>query len=58
MDIIALETDSLTSKAPDNMYHTLCFMKKHPKCMTSFGGLFGILPIKKRCLLFPVWQLR
>ena len=22
MDIIALETDSMTSKTPDNMYHT------------------------------------
>ena len=27
MDIIALETDSMTIKTPDNMYHTQCFMK-------------------------------
>ena len=46
MGIIALETDSVTPKTPDN---TQCFMKniKHPKCMTSFGVHFGILPIKK-----------
>ena len=27
MDLISLETDSMTQKYPDNMYHTKCFMK-------------------------------
>ena len=31
MGIIALETDSMTSKTPYNMYHTKCFMKKKHK---------------------------
>ena len=40
MDIIALETDSVTPKTPDNTH--LMFYEKHPKCMTSFGVHFGI----------------
>ena len=45
MDIIALETDSVTPKTPDNSH--LMFYEKHLKCMTSFSGHLGILPIKK-----------
>ena len=51
MDITALETDFVTHKTPNNTH--LMFYEKHPKCMTSFGGHFGILPIKK----VAVWQL-
>ena len=47
MDIIALETDSVTPKTPDNTHLMFYEKQKHPKCMTSFGVHFGILPIKK-----------
>ena len=49
MGIIALETDSVTPKTPDNT-HLMFYekhKKKHPKCMTSFGVHFGILPKKR-----------
>ena len=48
MDMIALEKDSVTPKTPDNT-HLMFYEKhkKHPKCMTSFGVHFEILPIKK-----------
>ena len=41
--------DSLIPKTPDNICHTLCFMKKinNAKLITSFGGHLGFLPIKK-----------
>ena len=49
MDRISSEMDSLAPKTPDNICHTLCFMKKIniAKLITSFGGHLGFLPIKK-----------
>ena len=43
MDIIALETDFITSKTPDNMYHTECFMKKHKNIQNVWRHLAAIL---------------
>ena len=45
MDIIALETDSVTPKTPDNTH--LMFYEKHKNILIVFGVHFGILPIKK-----------
>ena len=49
MDRISPEMDSLTSKTPDNICHTLWFINKIniAKFTTSFDGHFGFLPIKK-----------
>ena len=43
------EMDSLTPKTPDNICHTLCFMKKInvAKFITSFGDHLGFMSIKK-----------
>ena len=43
MDMIALEMDSMTSKTPDNMYYTLCFMKKHKNIQNVWRHLAAIL---------------
>ena len=43
MDLISLETDSMTPKYPDNMYHTKCFMKNKKNIQNVWRHFAAIL---------------
>ena len=58
MDIIALETASVTPKTPDNTH--LMFYEKHKNILCMYDVIwraFLNFAYKKGCLRLPVWQL-